>query len=380
MVTTADNYFDIGLLDDAFKAVLPRMKALFGSSAVIARPGMPGNVVGQTVYVPKFDLLGDAETVADGASLTLKNHGSGSDSATVVRVGQAVQMTDLAAAVGSYSQPGEAYLDMSQQMLDAATKAMDDALITAASATNAAMTINKYSATVPRTLDFDLVVDGRALWGDEDNEVALICVHSKVKRDLKKLKDAAGRPLMIDPKGPGELPTIDGIPVATSDRLPTATMTNGSVTAGGTSPPTLTPGGTATYPAEVKVICTLAGARGTAKIKYSLDGGANYYPEEVTAATITLPNAATMGFANNTFSLDNEYTYSITAAQYTSLLVKPGALALWYNAEALIEQQRDVRSASTIFAWNLFFIAHRYARARGTTKSGIVILKHNITT
>jgi hypothetical protein len=83
------------------------------------------------------------------------------------------------------------------------------------------MTVDVYSATTPRTIDSDLVIDGRAKWGDEAGARALLLVHSKVENDMWKLKDSTGRNLLVSPTE-GGLSKFVGYPVGMSDRLAAA--------------------------------------------------------------------------------------------------------------------------------------------------------------
>ena len=49
-------------------------------------------------------------------------------------------------------------------------------------------------------------------------KIVMMSVHSKVKTDLTKLKDAVGRPLLVDATaGTAEIPRIQGLPVFESD-------------------------------------------------------------------------------------------------------------------------------------------------------------------
>lgn len=92
----------------------------------------------------------------------------------------------------------------------------------------------------------------------------------------------------------------------------------GSVTSGGTSPPSVTATGAAYDTWSVKVQIIQAGNRGTATFKYSLDNGVTWSQEIVTAATYLIPNTnVTLGFATGTpYSADNVYTFSTTEPGY----------------------------------------------------------------
>jgi hypothetical protein len=88
----------------------------------------------------------------------------------------------------------------------------------------------------------------------------------------------------------------------------------GAVGSSGTTPPTITLTGTQVVPVDLKIICTTLGARGTAIISYSIDGGVTYVAGVVTAATIAVidPNGTDTGlvinYANAAAAVDNVWT------------------------------------------------------------------------
>ena len=87
-----------------------------------------------------------------------------------------------------------------------------------------------------------------------------------------------------------------------------------AVTAAGTTPPTITLTGTPVKPINLRVKCTTLGARATAVISYSIDGGGTWVDNVLTAATIVvLDNAGvstgvTLNYANATAAVDNVWT------------------------------------------------------------------------
>lgn len=60
-----------------------------------------------------------------------------------------------------------------------------------------------------------------------------------------------------------------------------------------------------------------------------------------------------------------------TGNKHPTLLVKKGALILWYNENVSVETDRDILSDSDIVACHIYFAAHRYKRLNGLTKSGV---------
>lgn len=60
--------------------------------------------------------------------------------------------------------------------------------------------------------------------------------------------------------------------------------------------------------------------------------------------------------------------------KYVTLLIKRGALALWYNRVPTIETDRDILADTNILAANIYYVAHRYSRLPNSTKAGVVRL------
>lgn len=89
-----------------------------------------------------------------------------------------------------------------------------------------------------------------------------------------------------------------------------------AVTAAGTTPPTVTVSGMPNYSGySFKIEITTGGARGTAKFRWSVNGGVDWSGTNVTtAATVVLGDTGvTVAFAVGTYATDNEYTFTPTA-------------------------------------------------------------------
>jgi HK97 family phage major capsid protein len=276
------------ILQAAVKGAFAGMRVLAGSPAVVMNGTMPGNQGGDTIKVPYFGTLGELDDIAtEGDALTPVSLSQTSESASVQHSGKAFQASVWAMlAADPASDP---YMEAARQIKEAVQRRVDKALIDVAVAADAPMTTDVYSATVPRTLDYDQMVTGRLLWGDEQDDVAMLVVHSKTLGDLFRIKDASGRPLLTDPVD-GQLQRFCGIPIFVTDRL---------------------------------------------------------------AATSDSP------------------------AKYTSLLLKKRALAFWYNGNPSVDEDKDILADTRVTATHVYFVAHRYSRLPGGTKSGVVILKHN---
>lgn len=83
-----------------------------------------------------------------------------------------------------------------------------------------------------------------------------------------------------------------------------------AVTKVGTGVGTITPS-SAPHKA-ITVYCTLGGIIGTSRVKFSLDGGVTYGPDQLTAATIKVPGTyTTLSFAAGTYVIDKINTIGI---------------------------------------------------------------------
>lgn len=348
------------------------------------------DAIGNEIKIPYFGALGDfEENVPDGTPATPKKLGQTLELATVTRDTLAFEVTRWARnAMG-----GDPYKEAANQVAQAARRQMDKRLIAAAVATGG-LVKDVYNAGTPAYLTYDLLVDAKMMFGDEQEDVVGMMVHSKALADLYKLKDSVGRPLLTDPRD-GELPRFLGLPVGVSDRLPLTGSSMGTVTSTGTSPPVVTLAGTPNAGHELRIIISTGGSsNGTAKFKFSTDGGTNY------SAEITIPNGGgaialtdtaqdslvgvngatgiTATFANGTYNVDNVYTAK-AALKARSLVVKRNALAFWYNRAALaLQTDRDILADTSLAAVHLYGAAHRYRRVPGGTKPGIVTIAHNV--
>lgn len=361
------------ILERAVRGAFKGAKALYGSSAAIVRPGLPSNKGGEKVQVPYFNTLGEWEDLAEDAELQLADLTTDEDESSVIRTGKAFSITDWARlATDPDSDP---YVEASRQLVEGAMRRWDKALID--SALTSPLFLDVYNASTPRTLDYDLTVDGQELWGDEMRSAALLITHSKQKANLLKQKDSQGRPLFTD-MNTGSVQTIAGTGLVISDRCPVEFPT---ITATGTTPPTVTVTGYNTRAInKLRLEITTAGARGTAVFRYSFDGGQTWIIGTITAATIELlfdgtKTGLTVNFAAGNYAVDNVY---VGTPKYTSIIALPASLVIWLNSAPKVEEDRIILRDKTVVAVNAYFAAHRYRRsAAGGTRTGVALLKHN---
>lgn len=359
--------------------------------------GGPG-AIGTTIDVPYFGTIGEfTENITDGDAVTASKISQLKETATITRDSLAFEVSRWAQGNAAVNpKVGDPYAECARQIMVAAERAMDKRIITAAKASGVYVK-DVYSSSVPVYLSHDLVVDAKIEgWGDEsDDDVAAFLTHSHGKKDLMKLKDSTGRPLLLESQREGELDRFAGLPVIVSDRVPLDSSAMGAVTSSGTSPPVATLAGTPLGAWNLHIDCTLSHASDTT-IRFSTDGGQTW-SAEIAAADDGVPvplidtatdslvgvngkTGITVAFAAGTFNADNLWT-ATASLKVMSMLLKKRAFAFWYNRRALaLATDKDILRDTDIAAMHLYGAAHRYRRVSGGTKPGVVQLVHNVTT
>jgi hypothetical protein len=401
--TLKTDVFNPEILTEAVQGVFAQKTAFMGSRlaglGVVAVNGqMPQggpNAIGTTITMPYFGTLGEFVSNAEGSSVTPSKLGQITETATITRDSLAFEVSRWAQA-NSFVDPdvGDPYEESARQIMVAAERAMDKRIITAASASGVYVK-DVYSSTVPVFLNWDLCVDAKFEgWGDEQDDIAAILVHSQAHKDLLKLKDSTGRPLLLSSETEGgPLDRFCGVPVVVSDRVTVTGSTMGAVTSSGTAPPVATLTGTPLGAWKLVIDCTLSGATNTT-IRFSTDGG-NIFSADIAAADNATPvplidtavdsrvgvNGATgisVAFASGTFTDDNLWT-ATASMKVQSLLLKRRALTFWYSRRHMeLETDKDIMKHSDLAAMHLYGAAHRYRRMPGGTKPGVVQIVHNV--
>lgn len=223
--TLRSNLIYVDQLQEAVAGAFAGMVALHGTGAAALSLTLPtigagGQALkgGDTVRVPYFDNIGELDDLAEGGALTPAALTMTSETATVVHSGKAGEITNWAQLTAMFSDP---YAEYGRQFATAYARRIDQGLLTKAAATTL---VKDISAVGSGQISYDGMCDAVALWGDEGGleDVVLMVVHSKVMNDLYKLKDSAGRPLLLDSAQSGGMPTFRGIPVKMSDRIAVA--------------------------------------------------------------------------------------------------------------------------------------------------------------
>ena len=405
MTTLISNVFNPEILTDAVEGVFSQQNAFMGSKlaslgVVIVEGSMPEggpDAIGTKIKVPYFGVLGEFVDNPDGSAISLDQIGQINEEATISRDSLGFSVSRWAQGNAKVnSAVGDPYVESARQIMGAAERAMDKRIISAASASGVYQK-DVFSNVTPKTMDWDLCVDAKFDgWGDEQSDIAAILCHSMTHKDLMKLKDSTGRPLLLSSQAEGgPLDRFCGVPVVVSDRAPLTGSTMGTVSSSGSTPPVATLAGTPLGAFKLVIDCVLGGAHQTATIRFSVDGGNIWSDPIVTAAaTVALPlidpavdsrvgvngkTGLTVAFAAGTFNADNLWT-ATASLKATTMLLKRRSLAFWYSKKHMaLETDKNIRSHVDEAAMHIYGAAHRYRRLAGGTKPGVVQIVHNVT-
>lgn len=214
---TSANFIVGELLADATQQALAKRRILLGNNAVIRNPTLPTSARGgAAIKIPYIGALPDAQFLAEGIAGTPASASPDSETATVVRAYNGLTMTKWAEYQAAYAKPYEAY---ASQLAETIARAQEQKLVDAATASLPAMT---YTVPASGTISFAAVQAAKAKWGDEQDPIALMLMHSKVWFDLANMTDSTGRPLTFEgvDKDGNAIKQFAGCPVECSDFMP----------------------------------------------------------------------------------------------------------------------------------------------------------------
>lgn len=207
MSTSAD-FFVPEVMADAVRGALAGRLALDGTGAFTIVDGLPGTErAGNTVNVPYFGHLGDLESRTDGQALTVVDLTSDEEKATVVRAGRAFEITNWAQRAAA----GDPYAEGSRQMAEAVVRQFDRAALTAA------LTTTQSLDRKTEKIGYSHFVELFDTFGDEQEDVVAVGMHSKILAAMRLILDGNDRPIFVDARDGGR-PTVLGKPVFVSDR------------------------------------------------------------------------------------------------------------------------------------------------------------------
>jgi hypothetical protein len=216
------------ILMETVQAAFVGATALYGSSAVTVNMSLPGDKRGgDTVSVPYFSALGEAEDIAvEGDALTPEGITATKETASVIHTGKAFSITQWA----QWAAHGDPYEEAARQIVEIMKRRWDKALITTASTGVPAAFIYDCTGLTNKNLTYSNVLKARQKWGDEQERVSLIAVHSDIYFDILGQTDAHNRPLVsMETEGPdGYQPTRwGGALLVPSDKC-TKTLVSGT--------------------------------------------------------------------------------------------------------------------------------------------------------
>lgn len=195
------------VMADMISAELPNA-IRFSPLATVGR-SLQGRA-GDTLTMPKYGYIGDADDVAEGADITISKMSTSSAKVTVKKAGKGVEITDEAILSGYGDPVGEA---VRQLRMSIANKVDNDVLTELAKATLS------YATAAGNTLTAADVVKAKAKFGEKLDEAAVLIVNSTHYTDLilddKWVPTEKGVQMIMD----GVVGSISGCQVVISDKL-----------------------------------------------------------------------------------------------------------------------------------------------------------------
>lgn len=81
-------------------------------------------------------------------------------------------------------------------------------------------------------------------------------------------------------------------------------------------------------------------------------------------------------FAGVDYTLSDKLTYLATAGQessrvYETILARRNSMLFWYNGDFQVQTDKDILADTTVAAVHIYWLAHRYKRMPGSTKTGV---------
>ena len=171
-------------------------------------------VAGNTITIPKFAYVGEAEVVAEGIAAGTVVLTATSAQATVKKAVKAIELTDEAVLSGYGDPVGEATRQLTMALAD---KIDSDCMAAAAAATNV---VDKSTAAI----SYNAIVEAVDAFEEEDDEAKVLFIHPKQLTTLRKDanfmdKNKFGADVMMT----GAIGMIAGCQVVVSKKVPVET-------------------------------------------------------------------------------------------------------------------------------------------------------------
>jgi hypothetical protein len=398
--TLQSDMLDPQIFTEAVRAAFRGKNALMGSvlvssGAVMVSDNMPlggQGAVGKKVQIPYFGRLGKFVNNPDGTAIEPRKIAQMMEEATVARSSLAFEISVWAQGLAQVNANlGDPYEEGARQIREEAVRRMDEVMVDTCKATP--LVRNVYSSTSPVYADHRQLIRTRTKFGDEQDDIVAMTIHSQTEADLAELTDATGRPLLLETAADGQnnIRRFAGIPTLVSDRVPLDGSTMGTVTETGASVGNVSLSGTPLGPWDLKIDIVVGGAVGTATFRFSTDGGNTWSATLTTAATVELTDTATdslvgnngetgitAAFASATYNAASVYSSTANLC-VSSLIFKRGAAAFWYAGSRLgAKTDVDILADTDIIAQHLYAAPHLYRRANYGSRPGVALLKHNV--
>lgn len=172
--------------------------------------GKPGN----KVSIPYTSPLTDAEVVGEGVALTPEVNNDGTVEITIAKAGKAVKMTSEAILAAAYDLQNERRTQIAKSL----ARQVDKTVVTEMMTTTLKLDISA-DATLA-TLNYDAIVDGQALAGEEFYAITpILIVHSKQFADLRKSPEYKDGKANLGFEMKGLAGMLVDVPVVVSDRI-----------------------------------------------------------------------------------------------------------------------------------------------------------------
>jgi len=206
------------------------METVLGKAAMLPFANVDDELAGQpgdSVDMPFWDYIGDAEDLSEGTPITPVAMGMSSDRVTIKEAGKGIELTDKAVltALGNPNDQARTQLGLS-----IARKIDADLIAGAVDTHTSGGSTDPFKTTAPLLLDgsaavlgWDAFVDATTVMGDDydPNEMAAFVIHSKQRGDI--MKDSTfvdvskfGTDAVVLR---GQIGRIGNVPVIVSDRI-----------------------------------------------------------------------------------------------------------------------------------------------------------------
>lgn len=162
------------VMADMISAELPSMIKIAPLATLdTTLQGQPGN----TITVPSYKYIGDAEDVAEGEAITISQMTSSTKKATVKKAGKGVELTDEAVLSGYGDPIGEARKQLGMSI---AAKIDNDCM---AELRKATLTHDASSVSI---INYEGIVDAVDKFEEEEDEPKVIFIHPNQATQIRK--------------------------------------------------------------------------------------------------------------------------------------------------------------------------------------------------